>query len=94
MAELLNEELLESIKTGLNITGNFHDETLKIYISEVKEFMKSGGVSEEMINDKASTGCILRGVADLWKSGGDNVNLSKYFMQRLNQLALGESKNE
>lgn len=83
---MTDAELLAKIKNGLGITGTFQDETLKVYISEVKEFLISAGVSAEVISDSASVGCILRGVADLWNYGSGNASLSDYFRQRAIQL--------
>lgn len=78
--------LLTKIKNGLGITGNFQNDTLKVYIDEVKAFMKSAGVSEEVIESEVSVGCIMRGVADLWNYGAGNATLSDYFRMRLIQL--------
>lgn len=80
-------ELLNSIKSGLGITTDFQDATLKIYIDEVKAFMRSAGVVESVIASDASVGCILRGVADLWNYGSGNATLSEYFRMRVIQLA-------
>lgn len=38
------EELLLKCKLGLGITGSYQDDTLKIYIDEVKEYMLGAGV--------------------------------------------------
>lgn len=86
--------LLAKIKSGLGITGTFQDETLKIYIDEVKAFMKSAGVPDAVISDAASVGCIMRGVADLWNYGSGNATLSDYFRMRLIQLKAATVENE
>lgn len=78
--------LLTKIKNGLGITGTFQDETLNVYIDEVKAFMKSAGVSQNVIESDAAVGCIMRGVADLWNYGAGNATLSDYFRMRLIQL--------
>lgn len=78
--------LLTKIKNGLGITGTFQDQTLQVYIDDVKAFMKSAGVKEEVIESEVSVGCIMRGVADLWKYGAGDTNLSNYFKMRLLQL--------
>ena len=80
-------ELLQKIKTGLGITTDYQNETLQIYIDEVKAFMKSAGVPEKVIASAASVGCILRGVTDLWNYGSGGVGFSEYFKMRVNQLA-------
>lgn len=78
--------LLTFVKNGLGITGAYQDETLSVYIGEVKAFMESAGVSRETISSEASVGCITRGVADLWNYGAGSAALSKYFVQRVLQL--------
>lgn len=80
-------ELLKKIKSGLGITTDYQDETLQIYIDDVKSFMRSAGVKESVIESNASVGCILRGVADLWNYGSGSTTLSDYFKMRVTQLA-------
>lgn len=78
--------LLTKIKNGLGITGSFQDETLQVYVDEVKAFMLSAGVPQAVIESDVSVGCIMRGVADLWNYGSGNATLSNYFKMRLIQL--------
>ena len=78
---------LEKVKSALGITGNYQDETLKIYIDEVKAYMKDAGVPTEVIDSEASAGVIARGVTDLWNYNGGAGKLSDYFYQRVSQLA-------
>lgn len=89
---MTGDELLKKIKTGLGITGDYQDEALQFYIDEVKGFMRSSGVSEEVVNGSNAVGCIMRGVADLWNYGSGSVKLSEYFIQRVLQLAAGAEK--
>lgn len=79
-------ETLTRIKNGLGITGNFQDDTLQAYVDEVKEFMRSAGVSQDIVESEAAVGCIMRGVADLWNYGSGSASLSEYFKMRLIQL--------
>ena len=83
---MTEQELLTKIKSGLGITGEYQDEALQFYIDEVKGFMRSAGVSEEVLNGSEAVGCIMRGVADLWNYGSGSVRLSEYFIQRVIQL--------
>lgn len=83
-------ELLEKVKTQLNITGNYQDETLKGYIREVQEYLRDAGVKDEVINSPASVGVIARGVSDIWNFGSGSVNLSSYFKERVIQLTFKE----
>lgn len=84
---MTDEELLQKVKTGLGITGIYQDETLKIYIEDVKEFLVEAGVQHEIVNSTDSVGVIIRGVSDLWNYGMGTAEFSKYFMQRAAQLA-------
>ena len=78
---------LELVKSALGITGNHLDNTLKIYIDEVKAYMDDAGVSAEVIDSNVSAGVIARGVTDLWNYNGGAGKLSDYFYQRVSQLA-------
>lgn len=85
---MTDAELLKKVKDGLGIMGDYQDATLKIYIDDVKAFMVSAGVPQEVADGTASVGCILRGVADLWNYGSGAVGFSDYFKMRVSQLAL------
>lgn len=84
---MTDSELLQKVKKGLGISGTYQDETLQLYIDEVKEYMKSAGVSQTVIDDSGSVGVIVRGVADLWNYGSGSAELSPYCRQRIIQLA-------
>lgn len=88
MAAITESDLLTKVKSALGITGTYQDDTLSIYISDVKEYLRDGGVSKDLVNDTAAIGVISRGVADLWNYGSGDAQLSTYFMQRAAQLAL------
>lgn len=83
---MTDTELLTKIKSGLGLTGDFQNDTLLVYIDEVKAFMESAGVDKSVIASKVSVGCIMRGVADLWNYGSGNTSLSEYFKMRVLQL--------
>lgn len=83
---MTDAELLTKIKSGLGLTGDFQNDTLQVYLAEVKAFMESAGVDKSVIQSEASVGCIMRGVADLWNYGAGNATLSDYFRMRLIQL--------
>lgn len=80
--------LLDKVKKGLGITGTYQDETLQVYIDEVKGFMASAGVQPNVIESNVAVGCIMRGVSDLWNYGSGNAKLSEYLKQRVQQLKL------
>ncbi|MBQ5641119.1 MAG: phage gp6-like head-tail connector protein [Ruminococcus sp.] len=85
---MTDAELLSKVKNGLGIVGDYQDETLAVYIADVKSFMISAGVAQEVADSSASVGCILRGVADLWNYGSGSVGFSEYFKMRVTQLAM------
>lgn len=78
--------LLNSVKTALGITGTFQDETIKIYMFEVLEYLADAGVSAETLMSPSIVGVVARGVSDLWNFGSSGGKLSEYFMQRAIQL--------
>lgn len=80
-------DILEKVKIGLGITGDFQDEILRGYIDEVRAFLLDAGVAPEVVDAEASAGAITRGVADLWNYGAGEAALSPYFMQRAVQLS-------
>lgn len=80
--------MLEKVKTGLGITGEYQDATLQVYLDEVLAYLKDAGVPEAVLDSDAATGIIVRGVADLWNYGSGGTQLSLYFMQRAIQLAV------
>ena len=80
-------ELLTKIKCGLGINTGYQDDTLQVYIDDVKAFMKSAGVKQSVIDSSVSVGCILRGVADLWNYGSGSVGFSEYFKETVIQLS-------
>ena len=81
---MTDTELLNTVKTALNITGTYQDETLNVYIADVKNFMSDSGVSNDLINSTMSVGVIARGVSDLWNYG--SATLSDYFIPPVIQL--------
>lgn len=94
MAAISETDLLAKVKNALGITGSYQDDTLSIYIEDVKEYLRDGGVCENLVNDTAAIGVISRGVADLWNYGSGEAQLSTYFMQRAAQLALKSKEVE
>lgn len=84
---MTDAELLGKVKAALGINTTYQDETLQIYIDDAKEFLRSAGVKENILNSEASVGCIVRGVADLWNYGSGSVTFSEYFRMRAIQLS-------
>lgn len=86
LTPITDAELLSKIKNTLNITGENFDDTLTLYIEEVKGYMSSAGVNAKILGSTLAVGCISRGVADLWNYGNGDTKLSEYFYQRAAQL--------
>lgn len=76
-------EMLTKVKNALGIQGEYQDDTLTEYITEVVAFLIDAGVSQSNI----TAGIVARGVTDLWSYGSGNGKLSEYFMQRAAQLS-------
>lgn len=74
---------LTEIKAALNITGDYQDATLQIYMDDVMGFLEEAGVNPANV----SAGLVARGVADLWNYGAGDGRLSTYFRQRAAQLS-------
>lgn len=91
---MTDAEILKAVKTGLNITGTYQDNTLMIHIDDVKYYMSDAGVSQDLINSSASVGVIVRGVSDLWNYGMGNADFSEYFKQRVIQLRYKDAPKE
>lgn len=84
------DDILEVVKDAIGITDDYHDKKLRNYISEVKEYMKGAGISEETVNSKTSYGTIVQGVTDIWIYG--QGNLSNYFKERVIQIYYKEKR--
>lgn len=90
LEKLTDATLLEKVKGSLNVSGEHFDETLKLYIEEVKGYLASAGVRADVLSSTLAVGCIARGVADLWNYGNGDTKLSEYFYQRAAQLRMVE----
>lgn len=91
MTQLTAVERLAKVKTALGITGDFHDDTLTLYVDEVIEELVDAGVARTVAESNAAVGCIASGVNDLWNYSSGGVKHSEYFHRRLIQLSLKES---
>lgn len=84
---------LEEVKNRLGITGDYQDSTLNGYIQDVKDYLLSAGVKQEVIESNKSIGCIARGVIDLWNYG-EGGTFSDFFKQRAIQLTVETVEEE
>lgn len=87
------DAILTKVKNALNITSEAQDETLKIYIDGVKEYMKSAGVSDDVLESDMSSGAIVAGVTDTWSYGSGELKLSPYTKERIIQLRYAKVDN-
>lgn len=87
------DELLSKVKSALGITSSAQDDTLKVYIDGMKNYMKSAGVPSEVVEDKISYGAIIAGVTDTWNYGGGEIKLSPYTKERIIQLKFAKPEN-
>ena len=79
---MTDAEMLTGVKQALGIVGDYQDNTISQYITEVRDFLVSAGVAKS----KQTVGVVARGVSDLWNYGAGEGKLSEYFMQRAAQL--------
>lgn len=75
---------LADVKKGLNITGDYNDNAIQFWMDSVIDYLRGAGVPDE----KITAGVVARGVDDLWRYGGDDVEFSKAFEMMAAQLAL------
>lgn len=88
MAIITDDELLQHIKTSNLIGGDFHNDMILLKIKEVKAFMLSSGVNDDIVNSEVAIGTIAIGVNDLLSplGTGGTQKLSQYFLMRVYQL--------
>lgn len=83
-------ELLQEVKNRMLITTDYHDEMLKGFIRDTKEFLIDSGVLKEVVDSEVSVGVIARGVADLFNVGTGDGEYSSLFYKRAIQLTYKE----
>lgn len=84
---MTDTEILQRVKTALGISGEYQDDTIKIFIQDVRNYMLDAGVPESIVDSDAAIGTFVRGVADLWNYGSGSAELSPYFKERVIQMA-------
>lgn len=87
---------LEKVKQAVGITGNYQDETLKLYVNEVIEDMVDSGVKRETAMSEKAIGAVAIGLNDIWTNTSGTVVHSPYFKERCIKLSYetGENKKE
>lgn len=63
---MTDAEILEKVKQGLSVDGNDNDETLKIKIIAVKQYMLNSGITQEVIETDLGITTLTIGVNDIW----------------------------
>lgn len=86
-------DLLKEIKDRLSITDDFHNDLLNGFATDTKDYLRSAGVKDAVIESEKSIGVIARGVADLWNFGSGDGKFSEVFYQRAIQLTFEEAEN-
>lgn len=72
LTPIANGELLEQVKTAINLKGNnYQDDTILFWIENVKLELLRAGVSADVLGSTLAAGCIARGVDDKWASHRD-----------------------
>jgi hypothetical protein len=74
-----DEELLEKVKQGLSVSGSFNDNTLKIKILAVKQYMLNAGITQDKIESDLGIATLTVGVMDLWSLSSGEVKFSYAF---------------
>ena len=84
----MNEsEILEAVKKALNISGDYQNDTLQIYVDVTIQFMINAGIPEDKVRSSSCVGILARGVNDLWIYG-EGATFSNAFVMLVSQLAL------
>ena len=93
---MTDTEQLEEVMKAIGITGadDFQKGTIMIHMLEVKEYLKSAGVKNGIVNSRRVLGLLSRGVMDLWNYGAGNTKLSQYFKERAVQLSYEDEEDE
>ena len=74
LTTITDAELLEKVKTAINLKGNdYQNDTIQIWIEAVKQDLSYAGVPADVLGSTLAVGCIARGVDDYWAS-----HLEKY----------------
>lgn len=83
---MTEEEQLDAVKKGLNITGDYQNDAVLHHMREVKCYLSGGGVSDDILASSEAIGILTIGVSDLYNGAPGNSQLSTYFKERAAQL--------
>lgn len=85
---MINAELLEAVKTGLSITGEYTDAVLNQKMLAVTNYMVNAGVSEINLYSELGIACVIIGVTDLWNLSSSEISFSPVFGMLVEQLSV------
>ena len=67
LTPITDEDLLERVKEAINAKGNnYNDDTITVWIENVKQDLLYAGVAENVLGSTCAVGCIAQGVNDIW----------------------------
>lgn len=74
-----DEEMLDKVKKGLSVDGTDNDDSLKIKIMAVKQYMLNAGITEEKIETDLGIMTLTIGVNDIWDLTPGEIKFSYAF---------------
>lgn len=81
----MDEELLKNVKALMFISGNYHDNALKLLINGVLEYMTAAGVAHSVAVTRPD---IIAAIVNEQMQGGvGKVTISDFYKQQIVQLA-------
>jgi len=76
---MTDTELLEKVKAGLGLSGEYTDSTISVKVIAVKGYMVNAGVTVEQVETDLGIACLTVGVNDLWNLTSGEVKFSPAF---------------
>ncbi|EHI98039.1 hypothetical protein CDLVIII_1340 [Clostridium sp. DL-VIII] len=74
-----DQEILDKVKQGLSVDGNDTDETLKVKIMAVKQYMMNAGIAQTTIETELGIAALTIGVNDIWQLSPGEIKFSFAF---------------
>ena len=92
LTPLAETDLLEQVKIALKMEGNnYNDNTILIWIKDVKDDLLFAGVSADVVGSTLAVGCITHGVEDKWANPRpDHSDLYYQGVERLRSIKVKE----
>lgn len=80
--------MLEKVKKMLNITSDYMNDVIGLWIDETVRFMCDAGIDKRVAMSDYAVGVVARGVADLYDLGSGSGSFSPHFKSSVVQLSL------